>query len=229
MSTINHQEKEEVKEDPTTNIDEIKFYKESLLIAEREVVEQKKNGKALKDIMGNVFETHRKRIWEYFGFTVSKLRHGALFDVDWAISHNNVLIALEEDKGHYLDSCFMERAITGFCKTINKFLNNNIKIPVLIIHSFTRYNKFREKLEEDLDTRKETIKNEINKNLKYCTLTNRDRIPSQKWFGKCENCYTDNVMDELIIQDIQFIKSLIPSLPPSPEPPLVAQPSLLPV
>ena len=142
---------------------------------------------------------------------------------------NNVLIALEEDKGHYLDSCFMERAITGFCKTINKFLNNNIKIPVLIIHSFTRYKKFSEKLEEDLDTRKETIKNEINKNLKYYTLTDRDRIPSQKWFGKCENCYTDNVMDELIIQDIQFIKSLIPSLPPSPEPPLVAQPSLLPV
>ena len=99
-------------------------------------------------------------------------------------------------------------------------------------------NKDREEMSVSLKTqissledthRKETIKNEINKNLKYYTLTDRDRIPSQKWFGKCENCYTDNVMDELIIQDIQFIKSLIPSLPPSPEPPLVAQPSLLPV
>ena len=55
MSTINHQEKEEVKEDPTTNIDEIKFYKESLLIAEREVVEQKKKRKGFKRHNGKCF------------------------------------------------------------------------------------------------------------------------------------------------------------------------------
>jgi hypothetical protein len=210
-------------------IEQILFYKDSLLTADTEIKNESEKGKALKDVVGKAFETHRKRIWEYFGFTVSKEKHGALFDVDWAISYNDDLIALEEDKGHYLDSCFMERAITGFCKTINTFTNNNIKIPVLIIHSFTTYKKFNDKLNEDLDTRKETIANEITKNLKYCTLTNNDRLSAKKWFASCVNCYTDNVNEELIIKDIEFIKSLIPLPSPSPDTPLVDQSSLLPV
>ena len=194
-------------------INDLEYYKESLRIAENEVrTIHETTGKALKDIVGKVFETHRERVWTHFGFEVSKDKYGALFDVDWSITWQGELIALEEDKGHYMDSCFMERAITGFCKTINAYQKINKPIPVLILHSFTKYNKFVEKLEEDLETRKSEIADEMNNKLVYTTLVERDRIKKEQWFSTTlYNCYSSNAIDELILQDIEFIRSLIPS------------------
>jgi len=189
---------------------EIEFYRQSLLVADNEIQTEKEKGKALKDIVGKAFETHRKRLWEYFGFTVSKDRHGALFDVDWSILHNGKLVAMEEDKGHYLDSCFMERALNGFAKTVNSYQKSGDIVPLLIIHSFTKYSKFQDKMIEDIDTRKESIAEELSKKVVYTTLTNCDRLSKKKWFSDSENCYSNNVVDEQIVADITFIRSLIP-------------------
>ena len=190
---------------------DVSFYKQSLKNAEDEIKTSHLSGKALKDVVGLAFEKHRKRLWNYFGFQVSKDTYGALFHIDWCIIYNDKLIAFEEDKGHYMDSCFMERALTGFCKTINQYLKQNKEIPVLIIHSFTKYQLFNEKLEEDLETRKTEIVDQIRKKLVYNTLVNSDRLPPKKWFSKdLYDCYTANVSNELIIKDIKFIQSLIP-------------------
>lgn len=192
-------------------MEDIEFYKESLREADREVKREHELGKALKDIVGGAFENHRKRIWEHFGFKVSKEKYDALFDVDWSITYKGRLIGFEEDKGHYLDSCFLERALCGFCKTINKYQKNEKEIPLLIIHSFTRYNKFDEKLEDDMDTRKDKIREEIDKKLVYSTLVNSDRLGRNKWFSKeLYDCYSKNADEELIKKDIEFIKLLVP-------------------
>lgn len=189
------------------------FYRQSLHLADQEVkVRVVTNGIALKDVVGAAFENHRKRIWEYFGCTVSKERFGAMFDVDWSIKYGDRLIAFEEDKGHYLDSCFAERAIVGFTKTVNAFLKEKKEVPRLILHSFTRYSKFNEKLEDDMETRKPEIVNELKKKLVYNTLVSRGRLPKTEWFNQSENrfdCYLSNVEDNLIIEDIVFIQSLI--------------------
>lgn len=188
------------------------FYKNSLKLADDEV-KTHAPFKALKDIVGAAYENHRKRVWEYFGFEVSKDKNGAGFDVDWSITYNGVLTALEEDKGHYVDSCFLERALTGFCKTVNTYKKNKKIVPTLILCSFTRYKKFSEKLEDDMDTRKDEIKDEINKKLVYTTLSESDRLPRTKWFSKAEDrydCYYNNVSDKLILKDIEFIQSLVP-------------------
>jgi len=168
----------------------MKFYKQSLVESENEIEKIHKTGKALKDIVGSAYETHRARIWRYFGFDVSKDRHGALFNVDLSITYNGDLVALEEDKGHYVDSCFLERALTGFCKTVNAYNKKGKPIPYLILHSFTQYTKFDEKFKEDMDTRKTEIKDQVQKHL--------------------YDCYSSNALDELIMKDIQFIQSLIP-------------------
>lgn len=191
--------------------DNVQFYKESLRKAENDIKSQHETGKALKDVVGTEFELHRKRLWEHFGFRVSKEKYGALFDVDWSITYNGVLIAFEEDKGHYLDSCFMERALTGFSKTVNAYIKKNEPIPLLILHSFTKYKKFNEKLEEDMDTRKTEIRDEIQKKLLYTTLVECDRLPKKKWFSKdLYDSYSVNASEELILKDIEFIQSLIP-------------------
>lgn len=190
---------------------DIQFYKESLEQAENYIQNEHKTGKAVKDIVGKAYETHRKRVWNHFGFDVSKERYGAMFNVDWSITYQGILIAFEEDKGHYMDSCFMERALTGFSKTVNIYQKKGKPIPVLILHSFTRYNKFSDKLEEDMDTRKAEIRDEIKKKIVYTTLVECDRLPKNRWFSKeLYNCYSINATDELIIKDIKFIRSLIP-------------------
>ena len=107
--------------------EDTRIYKESLKKAEDEIRSQHETGKALKDVVGKAFENHRMRVWNHFGFNVSKEKHGAMFDVDWSITYKGNLIALEEDKGHYVDSCFLERAITGFCKTINMYQKKKIQ------------------------------------------------------------------------------------------------------
>tara|TARA_B110000285_G_C15091722_1_gene599483 strand:- start:1141 stop:1761 length:621 start_codon:yes stop_codon:yes gene_type:complete len=189
----------------------IRFYKESLRQAEREIETNHETGKALKDIIGLAYETHRKRLWEYFGFKVSKERHGAMFNVDWSITYMGVLIAFEETKGHYVDSCFLERVLSGFCKTVNIYNIKGKHVPVLILHSFTRYNKYSEKLEEDMDTRTTEIGDEIRKKIVYTTLVECDRLSKKKWFSKdFYESYSNNASDELILTDIKFIRSLIP-------------------
>ena len=191
--------------------DNLQFYKESLRKTENYIKSQHETGKALKDVVGSAFELHRKRLWEHFGFVVSKDKHEAQFDVDWIITYKGVLIAFEEDKGHYLDSCFMERTLSGFSKTVNAYIKKNKPIPILILHSFTKYKKFNEKLEEDMDTRKTEIRDEIQKKLLYTTLVECDRLPKNKWFSKkLYDCYSANANEELILKDIEFIQSLIP-------------------
>lgn len=190
---------------------DVQFYKESLRLSETEIETRHKTGKALKDIIGLAYERHRERIWKYFGFKVSKEKNGALFDIDWCITYEEQLIAFEEDKGHYMDSCFLERALSGFSKTVNSYIKKNKNIPLLILHSFTKYNKYIEKLEEDMDTRKAEISDKLQTKLIYTTLVECDRLPKKKWFSKeYYKAYSDNVNDELIIKDITFIRSLIP-------------------
>ena len=101
---------------------DIEYYKESLVLAETEIETIHNTGKALKDVIGIAYEKHRERIWKYFGFEVSKEKNDAMFDIDWCIKYKGELIAFEEDKGHYIDSCFLERALCGFSKTVNIYI-----------------------------------------------------------------------------------------------------------
>ena len=58
-------------------------------------------------------------------------------------------------------------------------------------------------------TRNTEISDEMQKKLAYTTLVECDRI--KKWFSEeVHDCYSVNASEELILKDIEFIKSLIP-------------------
>lgn len=184
----------------------IEFYLNSLIVAESNII---RGNKALKDVVGIEFEQHRKRIWEYFGFVVKKNKNYP-FSPDWCIyDKNGILLIVEEDKGHYLDSCFMERGLCGIAKTVLYFKKNNLEIPIFLIHSFTKYKLFDIKFNEDIESRREDIADIMKHNVKYTYLTDTDRISSKKWFKYCNGCYSNNINISLVINDIKFILSLI--------------------
>ena len=187
--------------------DHIAFYKHSLQHACDEIAEKRKK-KALKDVIGAAFEEHRRRLWEHFEFDVDKNQHQASWNVDWTISKNGKVVAFEEDKGHYVDSCFLERALTGATRTVNAYLKIKEPVPCIILHSFTTYSKFIQKLEEYCEIVKPEIVDKLKEKLIYTTLHAGDRLKTSKWFQECPNAYVDHVSDDLIKKDIEFIQSL---------------------
>ena len=190
----------------------VKIYKESLHKAETDI-QTKCQTKALKDCVGHEYELHRKRMYETIGgFTVDKRKHLALFDVDQTIyTKEGELIAFEETKGHYLDSCFMDRAVFSFAKTVANYRSHAKVCPYLIIHSFTLYRHFRDKLDEMRMIVHPDIMDELDRKLIYTTLSTSDRLKKTLWFHKEDperRPYTTQSDDDLIAKDIQFIQSL---------------------
>lgn len=178
------------------------FYKNSLILCGANINKSKKS-KSLKDLVGYEYEQHRKRIWEHYGFTVSK--DNKYYKTDWCIYYNNKLVAIEEDKGHYVDKCFCERSLMSFCKVINK---NQIN-PKFILHSFTRYRLFDKNVKEFGAIIKEDIFCNLKQNLYYSYLNDFDRI-KKDWFSLQNNInpYEIHQNENLIERDIDFILSL---------------------
>ena len=187
----------------------LQYYKQSLNLA-GEHINIHKQSKRLADVVGKEYEEHRKRVWTHLGFTVDKKRNGAAFDVDWSIYDNGILVAIEEDKGHYVDSCFLERCIHSLIKTIHTM--EHLESPLLILNSFTKYNLYEKKLVESLDAYKEPLVETFKDKFVYSYLNEFDRIKKTSWF-KSANDNTDNPYkvyqnDTLIIKDIQLMLSL---------------------
>ena len=189
-------------------INAINYYKNSLIEAGNKI-NQKKQNKALKDVVGNEYEHHRKRVWESLGFTVDKERNGASFDVDWSIYYNNTLVAIEEDKGHYVDSCFFGRCIHSFIGSTHDIKGDT---PALILSSFTKYNLYETKKNKSLELYKDNLVEIFNRKFHYNYLNDFDRIKRDNWFKSdnhdLHNPYAQYLNDELIHNDIEFMLSL---------------------
>jgi hypothetical protein len=185
----------------------LNFYRNSLKSAGEKINELKRT-KALKDVIGKEYEQHRKRLWEFMGYTVDKKRNNAAFDVDWSIYYRGNLVALEEDKGHYVDKCFFERCIHGFIGTIN---NKGCESPKLILSAFTMYNLHINTERKSLELYKDHLVEIFRDNYTYNYINKCDRFPKNKWFSSDIEChhnpYEEYQNDELIIKDIQYMLS----------------------
>ena len=181
-----------------------------------------KGGKSLKDCVGNAFEIHRRHMWESVGLIVTSINNlpeekKPTWEADNVIiDHKGNVVAFEEDKGHYLDSCFAGRAFMNIAQTICKYQRNNIPIPLFVIHSFTRFKQFEQKFDEALNVFHQKIRNEMKIKVKYTTLTSRDRI-QKGWFkGKKtiereldnEHAFLIHSNINLIKNDIEFLKNI---------------------
>lgn len=197
-----------VELDETKQTD-LNFYMNSLKEADREVNSRKI---ALKDRIGKAYENHRKRIWEYYGFSVDKKTNGATFNVDWSIYKDGKLIAFEECKGHYVDKDFLKRAVFDKINTIYQLVEDKKPIPLLILSSYTKYGSYNDSISQMLRVFHENLVKEFKEKSRYTYLNDTSsRISRKKWFKKdvIINAYFDNLNEtKYILEDIDFIKSL---------------------
>jgi hypothetical protein len=168
----------------------------------------KNEKKAFKDIVGECYEDFRKSFYTDLGFNIvnSKKIFGTTYNADIALEKNGVIKIVEECKGHYVDSCFLGRAIKDFAKIIKKCLDDKIEVPVFILSCPTKMNNFLDIFNEEVELFREDIKEIIKTNFIYHPTCNHGRLPKDKYF-KSDN-HSFELCDSMIDSQILFIQSI---------------------
>lgn len=185
------------------------LYKQEFNMYYHSTFEKKNNsGKAFKDVAGAEYETFRRKVWQHAGYQLSKPNTKfANWKADIIIKHNNKIIAVEEDKAHYVDSCFLDRFYSSAAKVVSYCLKNKIEIPYIILSCPTSYSLFDKKKNEILQIYRSDIVHMLDVKVKYLTICNHDRVAAKNYFVSNTNCfYLDN---EKIRDNIEAIKRII--------------------
>jgi hypothetical protein len=138
--------------------------------------------KALKDVVGNQYEKHRRLVWESMGFDWRRKLPKSAFTADGYIyGDNGKLLVVEEAKGHYVDSCFLERALTGFVKQIKAFLDDGWtekEMPYFVLTSSATFNGYEKKFEQYIDIFLDAnpLKQILRKKVRYFAVSPHDRL-----------------------------------------------------
>ena len=199
----------------------IKYYNADYYICSMKFCEYQINNtknKALKDVVGYFYEKHIRRIYQYYT-TFLQCKNNKIIKNYLGFTPDSCIIdkfenikLISEIKGHYLDSCFLERALVGIVKTIQNFIDyNNIhNIPIFEIHSFTTYSLFNKKLNEFMKIIHPQLCNIVKDKLVYTSLCYSDRLHKNKWFTReCNrNCYSNFTHYYNIIKHIKFLQSI---------------------
>tara|TARA_R100001132_G_C3248282_1_gene76418 strand:+ start:21 stop:617 length:597 start_codon:yes stop_codon:yes gene_type:complete len=142
-------------------------------------------GKALKDVVGKQHEEHRYRIYRSAGLDPRKAIHDKrlkAFNADvWVYDKNDNLVIIEESKGHYVDSCFLKRAIGNFAETVDLFDDAGIECPFLVLSSPTTYRLFKTKFERTIRPYRASIQKTLRAKVKYFSLVSSDRLRPNSW------------------------------------------------
>jgi|2_EtaG_2_1085320.scaffolds.fasta_scaffold26264_2 hypothetical protein len=181
-------------------------------------------GKALKDVVGNQYEKHRYRIYRKMHLDPrSEIHDKSLkaFNADaWVYDQEDNLVIVEEAKGHYVDSCFLERALGSFAKQIKAFLDDGWtekEIPYFIISSPTTYSLFDQKFEEYLSLYldENPIKHLLREKVKYFCITSDGRLDRKSKQGRSGWLQSTNrpiprtpLTESFVQQELNFLSEL---------------------
>jgi hypothetical protein len=162
--------------------------------------------KAFKDVVGHHYEQFRKDFYKSCGFSISKLKKIGGYKPDIIVEKDGVIEIIEEDKGHYVDSCFLGRAIRDFAKVINFCLESEKPVPLFILSCPTKMNNFSKVFDEEVELFRSDIKEMLKTNFIYVPLCNHGRIPSNRYFKTEESCF--KLDEERISFQIELLKKL---------------------
>ena len=165
--------------------------------------------KAGKDVVGEKYEDFRETYYKDMGFEIGDGRKifGSSYDCDTVVKKNGEVVILEEDKGHYVDSTFLNRALTNAAQVMFKCIEDEIKPPKFVLSCPTKMNTFDKIFEENVKVLREDIQKLIRENFIYLPLCKHDRISKTKYFESEDNCFELN--DELINNQNEFVVGVL--------------------
>ena len=195
----------------------VDVYKEELQECYTNIMaESERTGGAKKDIVGRQYEDFRVGcITRHTHLDVATPEESKRFKRELDGKYNadqyivgkdsRELLALEEDKGHYVDKCFAKRAVVNAMETIALCVKKGVDVPYFVLSCPTNYDI--PTLLSDLDGvfNEESFKI-LQDKLKFFPLCEHGRTNRGKYLK-------DNVMpfllsDSLIEQEDQFLSTL---------------------
>ena len=164
--------------------------------------------KAGKDIIGEQYESFRRMYYQSCGFTIGngKKVFGSSYNCDTVVKNGDRVVVLEEDKGHYIDSCFLGRAISNAAEIFSECLDKGIEVPFFVISSPTKMNNYESICDRRFKLYREDIVILLRSKFLYFPLSENGRISKEKYFETAESCF--NLSDELILNQNKFIETL---------------------
>ena len=165
--------------------------------------------KAGKDIVGEEYENMRKKIYSAHGFRANK-GQVAGFSADIVVKNkNNKIVLIEEDKGHYVDSCFLKRFLVNAAEIIDSYINEGVSvddIPLIVLSSPTTLNNYEKHYTNTKKLCRKQLRDIMDTKIKYWSYCDHDRVNKNKYFIDNNNCF--DLSDTLISEQLTTIKSL---------------------
>lgn len=190
-------------------------YKKELQKHYSNCIREKKLGQcATKDIVGRSYEELRTRWIKHMGLDIATASECAEFENNFGNKYNadqyivdrksRKLLALEEDKGHYVDKCFAKRAFYNAAEVIGYCLKNEKEIPYFIVSCPTNY-QFDDLLKDSFfaDLSYFDI---IKEKLKFFNACDHGRTSAKKYLR--EDIMPFRVEEENVAKEKQFLISL---------------------
>jgi len=162
--------------------------------------------RAGKDIVGAEYEKHREKLYTKLGFEVTsgKKVFGTNYDCDTAVELNGKTVILEEDKAHYVDNCFLTRALSNVAEVMFSCVNNDYDPPWFILSCATKMNNFQEIFEKRVCLFREDLQELIREKFLYFPMCQHGRINKKNYFQTNQNCF--ELDDKLIQEQLDFLE-----------------------
>ena len=167
-----------------------------------------KKERAGKDIVGSCYEEFRRKVYTDFGLKLGKNKKvmGSNFNADVVVEIDGVVKIVEECKGHYVDSCFLKRAIGNFAELIMKCYDSKLEVPFFVLSCPTRMRNFESTFNNYIKIYRDDIQKDIISKFKYIPLCKNGRIKKSDYFMNKSNCFD---LDQTLVENqITFIKKL---------------------
>jgi hypothetical protein len=169
--------------------------------------------KAKKDIVGLHYEAFREKFIKELGFRIGKKEDIAditdgFYNPDQIIlSPAGKVVAIEEDKGHYVDKCFLSRAIINSARVVQKCIDRDLPVPYIILSCPTSYSKYEFEFGEALRMFRPDIREELEKKFRYFSMCTHGRVSRTKYLREGASPFEYNF--DSIKKEIDFWKHLL--------------------
>jgi hypothetical protein len=164
--------------------------------------------RAGKDIVGAEYEKYREKFYTKLGFTVvsGKKVFGTDYDCDTAVELNGKTVILEEDKAHYVDNCFLTRALLNAAEVMQSCINNDYEPPWFILSCATKMNNYQDIFEKRVSLLREDIQELVREKFLYFPMCQHGRVKADNYFQTSQNCFEFD--DNLIEEQLDFLEGV---------------------
>ena len=160
--------------------------------------------KAGKDIVGEEYEKMRESFYNIFGLTAKKGRIAG-YNADLIVKDKNgKIVIIEEDKGHYVDSCFLKRFLCNAAEIIDAYMESGEEVPYIVLSSPTTLGSYNKAYAKVSKLFRHEIKKMMDLKIVYLPYCNHDRVKNDSYYTSTDNCF--KISDTLITNQLKLVE-----------------------